>query len=332
MVHNEKCFIIAEACDNHIGKMEYALKMVNIAYLCGADAVKFQHHLPDEEMLQNVPMSSNFSEPLYEILQKYSLSLEQHKELKSYCDKLGIIYMCTPFSKKAADEIEDLVDIYKIGSGELTDHPTLIEIAKKGKPMIISTGMSNIDEIEETLNILRPINNNIMILNCTSEYPPNYKDINLKLIPKLMERFGIIVGHSDHTPDNYTCFGAVSCGAKIVEKHFILDKLIPGPDQNVSIDPHGLADLVEGIRKIEVALGDTKTVHDLEKPIKSWARRSIVTIKDIKKGDKFTLKNLWGKRPGTGIPSKYLFDILGKKAYEDINKDILLPKLYNNTT
>lgn len=325
---DQKCFIIAEACDNHLGRMDYAYRMIDVAYLAGADAVKFQHHLPDEEMLKDVPMSNNFKEPLYDILKKYSLTLQQHRELKKYCDKLGILYMCTPFSKKAADEIEDLVDLYKIGSGELTDHPTLIEIAKKGKPMIISTGMATIDEIEETLNIIRPINDKIMIMNCTSEYPPNYKDINVKLIPKLQERFGIIVGHSDHTPDNYTCFAAVSCGAKLMEKHFILDKLIPGPDQNVSIDPMGLNDWVSGIRKIEDALGEDKSIHNLEKPIKEWARRSIVTIKDIKQGEEFSLDNLWCKRPGTGIPSKHLFEIIGKKADEDISKDKLLNKNY----
>jgi len=318
------CFIIAEACDNHLGRMDYAKKMIDIAVLCNADAIKFQHHLPDEEMLKDVPLSSNFKEPLYDILKKYSLSLDQHRELKSYCNNKKIIYMCTPFSKKAADEIEDLVDLYKIGSGELTDHPTLIEIAKKGKPMILSTGMSNLEEIEETITILRKYNNNIMILNCTSEYPPDYKDINVKLIPKLKEKFNIIVGHSDHTPDNYSCFAAVSQGAKIIEKHIILDKLHPGPDQNVSIDPMGLKDLIEGIRKIEYCMGENKNLHDLEKPIKQWARRSIVTIKDIKKGEKFTLDNLWTKRPGTGIPAKKLFDILGNISNNDIEKDNLL--------
>lgn len=321
---DEPCFIIAEACDNHLGRMDYAKKMIDVAVMCGSDAIKFQHHLPDEEMLKDVPMSSNFKEPLYNILKKYSLSLDNHKELKSYCDEKGIIYMCTPFSKKAADEIEDLVDLYKIGSGELTDHPTLIEIAKKGKPMILSTGMSNIDEIEETVSILKKINNKIMILNCTSEYPPKYDDINVGLIPKLRDSLGVIVGHSDHTPDNYSCFAAVSCGAKIIEKHIILDKLHPGPDQNVSIDPMGLHDLVEGIRKIESSLGSDKEIHALEKPIKEWARRSVVSISEIKEGDFFSLDNVWTKRPGTGIPAKKLFDILGKKCIKGIEKDKLL--------
>ena len=194
--------------------------------------------------------------------------------------------------------------------------------------MILSTGMATIAEIDETLTLLRPLNDKLMIMNCTSEYPPNYKDINLRLIPKLQERFGIIVGHSDHTPDNFTCYGAVSCGAKLVEKHFILNKLIPGPDQAVSIDPHELSVWVDGIRKIEDALGDDKAVHELEKPIKSWARRSVVTIRDIKAGETLSLDNLWCKRPGTGIPSKHLFKILGSTALHDIQKDVLLDRAH----
>lgn len=323
---DEKCFIIAEACDNHLGRMDYAKKMVDIAVLCNANAVKFQHHLPDEEMLKDVPMSNNFKEPLYEILKKFSLTLEQHKELKKYCDEKGILYMCTPFSFKAATEIEDLVDLYKIGSGECTDTPTLIEIAKKGKPMIISTGMANVEEIQFTLETLHPYNQNIIIMNCTSEYPPNYEDINVKFIPKLKDKFNILVGHSDHTPDNYTCFAAVSHGARVIEKHIILDKIMPGPDQNVSIDPIGLHDLVDGIRKVEKSLGENKEIHELEKPIKAWARRSVVTIKDIKKGEIFTTDNLWTKRPGTGIPAKELFNILGKEATKDIKMNLLLDR------
>jgi len=323
---NEPVFIIAEACDNHLGRMDYAYQMIDMAILAGADAIKFQHHLPDEEMLKNVPMSDNFKEPLYDILKKYSLTLKQHRLLKKYCDDKQILYMCTPFSAKAAHEINDLVPLFKIGSGECTDHPTLIEIAKLNKPIIISTGMSVTEEIEETLNVIRPINDKIAILNCTSEYPPNYEDINVNLIPKFRDYFNIITGHSDHTPDNYTCFAAVTAGAKIIEKHIILNKLIPGPDQNVSIDPLGLYDLVDGIRKIEKSLGDKKNIHELEKPIKLWARRSVVTIKDIKKGDILSLDNLWCKRPGTGIPSKNLYNLLGKKVNKDIPKDSILKK------
>jgi len=321
---NEPIFVIAEACDNHMGNMTWAKEMVDFAKMCGADAIKFQHHLPDEEMLPNSPMSDNFEEPLYEFLKKYALTLAQHKELKKYCDKVGIIYLCTPFSKKAADEISSLVSAFKIGSGELTDIPSLKEIAKHNKPMIISTGMSTIKEIEETVSAILPINKQIILMNCTSEYPPSYKDINLRVIPQLKEKFNLIVGHSDHTPDNYTCFAAVTLGAKLIEKHIILDKSIPGPDQKVSIEPLQLYDLVSGIRKIEKAMGSIKSLNKLEKPIQLWARRSIVAIRDIKKGETFSLDNLWSKRPGIGVPSKELPKFIGKMAKRDIKKNEIL--------
>jgi len=321
---NNPCFIIAEACDNHLGNMKIAKKMIDKAVEAHADAIKFQHHLPDEEMLIDIPMSDNFDEPLYDLLSKYSLTLEQHKILKDYCDQKGIMYLCTPFSKQAADEIDELVGMFKIGSGELTDTPFLVEVAKKNKPMILSTGMSTMEDIQEVLEVIYPLNNKIIILNCTSEYPPNYEDINVNFIKVLKEKFNIIVGHSDHTPDNYTCFAAVACGAKVIEKHIILNKLLPGPDVNVSIDTEELCQLVDGIRKIEKSLGSKKEIYTLERPIKAWANRSVVTIKDIKKGEKFSLDNIWTKRPGTGIPAKKLKNILGKSAVCDIPKDSLL--------
>jgi len=318
-------YIIAEGCDNHLGDMDVAKEMVKQAKACGADAIKFQHHLPDEEMLkEGVPMSKNFNMPLYEFLKLYALSMEQHEDLKSYCDELGITYLCTPFSKKAALEINHLVPAFKIGSGELTDIPTLKVIAELGKPMILSSGMSVFEEIEETLNALRPINENIALLNCTSEYPPKYEDINLGVIKKLKEKFDVIVGHSDHTPDIYTSFGAVALGAKIIEKHIILDRRQPGPDQSVSIEPYELYQLVNGIRKIEAARGEVKIINDLEKPIRSWAHRSVVTLCDIPEGTTLSDKHIWTKRPGTGIPAKYLEEILGKKTVHSIKKDQLL--------
>jgi sialic acid synthase SpsE len=189
---NSPCFIIAEGCDNHLGNMETAKEMIRQAKACGADAIKFQHHLPDEEMLQEgIPMSANFNIPLYDFLKKYALTLEQHFELKQYCDQLGIIYLCTPFSKKAALEINSIVPAFKIGSGELTDLPTLKVIANLGKPMILSSGMSLIEEIDETIDTLRVINTQLILMNCTSEYPPHYEDINLGVIKQLEERYNI---------------------------------------------------------------------------------------------------------------------------------------------
>ena len=319
------CFIISEACDNHLGNLETAKEMALQSKLAGANAVKYQHHLPDEEMLkEGVPMSSNFNMPLYEFLQLYALTLDQHRELKAYCDEIGIIYMCTPFSKKAAIEINELVPAFKIGSGELTDIPTLKVIAELGKPIILSTGMSVWEEIDETVEAISPINDQIMLMNCTSEYPPKYEDLNLEVIKSLEERYGVPIGHSDHSPDIYSCFGAVSLGAKLIEKHLILDKKQPGPDQSVSIEPFELYQLVDGIRKIEASLGKEKKVNDLEKPIRTWARRSIVTLKNVPAGTTLTEDLIWTKRPGTGVAAKHLEEFLGKKVTRDLNKDYLI--------
>lgn len=318
-------FIIAEGCDNHLGNMDTAKEMIRQSKAAGADAIKFQHHLPDEEMLRDgVPMSANFNIPLYEFLQLYALTLDQHRELKQYCDELGIIYLCTPFSTKAALEIQDFVPAFKIGSGELTDIPSLKVIAGLGKPVILSSGMSVYEEIDETINALKPINSELMLMNCTSEYPPKYEDINLGVINVLKQRYNIPIGHSDHTPDIYTCFGAVAMGAKLIEKHLILDRKQPGPDQSVSIEPFELYQMVSGIRKIEAAMGSEKKVNDLEKPIRTWAHRSIVTLKDIPAGTVLTEELIWTKRPGTGVPAKHIESFLGKKVTSDLTKDYLI--------
>ena len=322
---DQPCFIIAEGCDNHLGDMETAREMIRQAKACGADAIKFQHHLPDEEMLrEGVPMSGNFNMPLYDFIKRYALTLDQHGELKAYCDELGIIYLCTPFSKKAALEINPLVPAFKIGSGELTDIPTLKVIALLGKPMILSSGMSIFQEIDETIAALKTINDQLILMNCTSEYPPNYEDINLGVIRLLEERYHIPIGHSDHTPDIYTSFGAVAMGAKLLEKHLILDRKQPGPDQSVSIEPYELYQLVNGVRKIERALGSDKKINDLEKPIRSWAHRSVVTLVDITAGTTLTEEHIWTKRPGTGVPAKFIDRFLGKKARRDLKRDYLI--------
>jgi len=323
---DEPCYIIAEACDNHLGNMAVAKEMALQAKLCGADAVKFQHHLPDEEMLrEGVPMSANFNMPLYDFLKKYALTLEQHYELFDYCKKIGITYLCTPFSRKAAEELNEMgLEAFKIGSGELTDIPTLKVIASFGKPMILSTGMSEVVEIEETLEAVLPINQQVILMNCTSEYPPKYSDINLGVINQLHEKFGLIIGHSDHTPDIYTSFGAVAKGAKLLEKHIILDRRQPGPDQSVSIEPYELYQLVQGVRRIEEALGSNKTLQELERPIRAWAHRSVVSLVDIAKGQMIKPEMVWTKRPGTGIPAKNLEKVIGKTAKMDIPANHLI--------
>ena len=314
-------FIIAEIAVNHLGNIDLAKSMIDSAKGCNVDAVKFQHHIPDEEMLKDkIPRAD-----LYDIICKNNITLEEHKELKEYCDLNDILYLCTPFSLKAALEINPLVSAFKIGSGEFTDLPMLECIAKLGKPMILSTGMSTKEEIKMIFDALHPINEMLIFMNCTSEYPPIYEDINLQFITELSNQYPIIVGHSDHTPSIYTSLAAVAMGAKVIEKHFILYKDMPGADAMVSLNPEQLNDLVEGIRIIEQSLKyKDKNVYDGERFIRDWARRSIVTIKDIKKGEKFNYDNIWEKRPGNGIPSYKMRDIINKIAKKDIHCNELL--------
>ena len=320
-------YIVAEACDNHLGSLSSAKEMALQAKLAGCDAVKFQHHLADEEMLPATPMSSNFSEPLYEFLQRCSLTIDEHYELKLYCESIGIQYLCTPFSYKAATELAEIgISALKIGSGEMTDIPSLRKMATElSLPMIISTGMSSYEEIDETYHLLVNLGVCLSLLNCVSEYPPEYDDINLGVINVMQQRYPkAVIGHSDHTPDTYTTFGAVALGASIIEKHVILDKRQPGPDQSVSIDFREMASLVDGVRKIEAALGSTKKVHQKEEDIRRWAFRSLVTIKPIRRGEVITLDNVWSKRPGTGIPSSSIEEVIGREVVRDLPKDYLL--------
>ncbi len=322
----QPAFIIAEGCDNHMGNMEAAKEMCRQAKLAGADCIKFQHHLPDEEMLKDVPMSSNFDIPLYDFLKLHALTLDQHVELMNYCKEIGIMYLCTPFSLKAAYELNEIgVSAFKIGSGEMTDVPTLQAIAKLGKPMIVSTGMCTMDEIKRTYDALAETGVEFAFTNCLSEYPPKYEDVNLGVIAKMKEAFPkAVIGHSDHTPDLYTCYAAAALGASIIEKHVILSKQTPGPDQTVSIDFEDLYRLVDGIRKIELASGSEKCVHKDEDSIRSWAFRSIVSLREIKAGEVIAQDMIWSKRPGTGIPSHRMAEVIGRKAVRDIKENVLL--------
>lgn len=323
---NEPCYVIAEGCDNHLGNMAVAKEMIRQAKACGVDAIKFQHHLPDEEMLRDqFPTSGNFNIPLYEFLQRYALTLEQHYELFAFAKALGITYLCTPFSLKAARELNEMgLPAFKIGSGELTDLPTLKAIAAFGKPMILSTGMAEWKEIDETIAALRPINDQIVLMNCVSEYPAKHSDVNLNVIGEISRRYNVTVGHSDHTPDIYTSIAAVAVGAKLLEKHFILDRRQPGPDQSVSVEAYEFYELVTAVRRVEQALGSDKKVHDLEKPIRAWAHRSVVSLRPISKGSQITADMVWTKRPGTGIPAKHLEEIISRTAACDIPANHLI--------
>lgn len=322
----KKILVIAEACDNHFGSIEKAFKMIDLAKYAGANVIKFQHHLPDEEMLKIVPKSSNFKISLYDFLKKYSLKLIDHYKLKKYCEKKKITYLCTPFSLKAAEELNKLnVCGFKIGSGEMSDHPTIKEIVNFNKPLIVSTGMSTEREILDTYKIIIKNKKSTALMNCLSEYPTDYNDLNLGYIKKMKNKFPKTnIGHSDHTSGNFTSIAAITLGATIIEKHVTLDKKYSGPDKDVSIDFKDLSNLIKEIRLLEKSLGDKKFIHKKEIPIRKWAHRSIVTIKKIKKGEKISLKNIWSKRPGTGIPSKFMSKVLGKVSSRNLKENKLL--------
>jgi len=323
--NNNKPYIIAEACINHEGDINHAKKMILEAKKAEANCIKFQIHNLENEMLKETPQSDNFKETLWEALERTNFDIEKQKILKKECEKNNIDYLCTPFSKVGADQLEEIgVEVYKVGSGELTNLPLIEHIAKKKIPMIVSTGMSTLEEISETVNLIKQIGTPLALTHCTSVYPCPYRLSNLKVIPKLNKLFNVPVGLSDHTNTIYTSFGAVAHGACIIEKHFTLNKNAEGPDHASSIEPKELKHLVEGSNAIFEANGDEKKIFEEERQILAWARESVVSEKDIKVGDKFSLDNVWVKRPSPKsgcIPAKDLKKIIGKIAKNNIKKN-----------
>jgi N-acetylneuraminate synthase len=324
---SSRAYVIAEAADAHYGSIERAKQMIDKAKWAGADAIKFQHHLPDEEMLPSTPMSSNMTEPLYEFLLRNALSISQHSELEQYSIEAGIQYLCTPFSYAAALELENTLNlpVYKIGSGEMNDFPTIEKIAQFGKPLIVSTGMSFLEEVDETYDFLNKLDVDFALLNCTSAYPPKASDLRIGFTREMIRRYPkALIGFSDHSDNLNSSIAAISLGAKIIEKHVTIDSELSGPDAEVSISFEALRDLVEVSDFLAQALGSEKTVSPSEIEIRSWARRSLVYTQDLKIGEALKEGDIWGKRPGTGVPSRKLGDYLGKTLIRDVEKNTLL--------
>jgi N-acetylneuraminate synthase len=316
-------FVIAEAGINHNGSYKIAKKMIEIAKKTGVDCIKFQTHITNEEMLKTNIRPGNISKKtLWDIIKKCELTEQEEFKLNQYAKKRKIIFLSTPFSIAAIERLEKLrIPAYKIGSGEITNMPFLKHIAKKGKPIILSTGMSEMEEIKSSVKIFTKLKIPIAVLQTTSAYPANYKDINLGVIEKFSQIFKIPIGISDHSLGIYTALGAVAKGASIVEKHFTLDKNMEGPDQKISLNPVELVELVKGCKAVKLALGNTKKILKEEEPILQFARESVVTKYNIKKNEVFTENNITTKRPNTGeIPAKDFFKIIGKKAKKNIPK------------
>ncbi len=327
-----KVFVIAEAGVNHNGSLELAKKLVNVAVNAGADAVKFQTFKAENVVSKQAPKAeyqkktTSAKETQLEMIKKLELSFENFKELKDYCDKKGIMFMSTPFDIDSARFLKELgLEIFKIPSGEITNYPLLKEIGSYKKRVILSTGMADLGEIEDALDVLIESGTkreNITVLQCNTEYPTPFEDVNLKAMLTIKEAFKVNVGYSDHTPGIEVPIAAVAMGATVVEKHFTFDKNLPGPDHKASLEPDELKEMVKAIRNIEKALG-----NGIKKPSKSEkknipiARKSIVAKRDIKRGEIFTEENLTTKRPGTGISPMRWKEIIGKKALKDISAD-----------
>jgi N-acetylneuraminate synthase len=319
-------FVVAEIGINHEGDMAKAKRMIDDAAAVGAECVKFQAHVIEDEMSSEARkvIPGHTKESIWEIMERCAFSEEEDRELKCYTEAKGMIYLSTPFSRAAADRLERMgVGMYKIGSGECNNYPLVEHIARFGKPVILSTGMNDITSIAPSVEIFRRHHTPYALLHCTSLYPTPYEKVRLGAIRELQEAFpDAVVGLSDHSVGNYTSFAAIALGASILEKHFTSDKSWPGPDIAVSIDPRELKELIEGSRAISSALGGTKAILAEEKPTIDFAYATVVTIADIRAGEAFTKENIWVKRPGTGEIKAAEFErVIGKRAARDLRRD-----------
>lgn len=328
-----RVFVIAEAGVNHNGDIEIAKQLIDAASEAGADAVKFQTFQADSLVCRTAKKAeyqletTDRTETQYDMLKKLELTPQMHRELIEHCLKRNIMFLSTPFDLESIKLLSELgMQIYKIPSGEITNLPYLREIAKQQKKIILSTGMSSMDEVKAAVNVLK--NNGteeLTLLHCNTQYPTPISDVNLLAMVKMREETGLPVGYSDHTQGIEVPIAAAALGAEVIEKHFTLDRKMEGPDHKASLEPQELMQMVVGIRKIESALGSKiKQVSESEKENLVIARRSIVAAMKIKKGEEFTEVNLTTKRPGDGINPMRWDEIIGIKANKSYEIDELI--------
>lgn len=330
-----KVFIIAEAGINHNGDLNKALKMIEVAAKAGVDAIKFQTFKADKVISVSAPKAeyqkrtTGTTESQLEMAQKLELNFDQFRILAKSCSDQGILFLSTAFDPESVDFLAGLgLDIFKIPSGEITNLPYLRHIGRLGKKILLSTGMATLAEIEQTLDVLTDSGTkreNITILHCSTDYPTAMEDVNLSAMLTIKQAFKLPVGYSDHTLGIEIPVAAVALGASVIEKHFTLDKTLPGPDHEASLSPKELHSLVNAIRNIENALGDgiKRPAFGESKNI-AIARRSIVAARDIKAGEIYSEENLTAKRPGTGISPMHWDNIVGTKAAKFFPKDSLI--------
>lgn len=338
------CVVIAEGCDNHLRRVSRAKEMAHAAKEAGADIIKWQMHIPEEEMVREAAIAASKEMlskwgSIWDYVVNFALPVEAHSELKEYCEKIGIMYLCTPFSLKAAQILNGMgVAGFKIGSGETDDLPLLEEVAAYGKPMLVSTGMSELNEIDATVTAVRSRGTSLALAHCMSIYGGYKVDrLQLGVISALRERYHVPVGLSDHTPpegvsdpdgthvsEEAGVFAAISQGACFIEKHFTLDRAQPDADSCFSHDPKTLARLVRTVRAAERALGDERRVYPEEAPVALWAKRSLVAARDIPRGSVIVRDMLTSKRPGTGIRSRLYANVLGRTVLRDLTAGELI--------
>lgn len=353
-------YVIAEVGVNHNGDCEKALELVYLAKKSGADAVKFQTFKAERLVTKTAEkaayqkQTTESTESQYEMIRKLEMSDEDFGRIKALCADLSIDFLSTAFDSKSLDFLVDKMDVktLKVGSGELSNSPLLLDHARKGRNIILSTGMATLSDIEQALSVLAfgltetgetapsidafseayaslagqaALKDKVTVLQCTTEYPTPYNEVNLNTLKTLSTCFNLSVGFSDHTLGIVMPVAAVALGAIIIEKHITLSRDLPGPDHMASLNPEEFASMVEGIRQVEIGLGSpVKKPSPSEVRNKSVARKSLVAVRSIKKGDKFTNENMGVKRPASGISPVHYWDFLGKEADRDFSVDELL--------
>lgn len=323
----QRCFVIAEAGVNHNGDLALAHKMIDAAKAAQADAVKFQTFEADKLASAAAPRAAYQERNAgagdqISMLRGLELRPEWHRELAAHCADAGIEFMSTPFHKEAADLLRPLVRRFKIGSGDLTDAPLLAHVAAMGKPVILSTGMATEDEIQVAADLVRRSGVPLTLLHCTSLYPAPFDRVNLLALETLRRRFSLPVGYSDHTPGIAVPVAAAALGAAVLEKHFTLDRGLPGPDHAASLEPGELRAMVESIRQVESALGDgVKRIMPGEEAIRQVARKSLVAADDLENGVVLTRSMLASKRPGTGISPADIDKVAGRRLARAVKRD-----------
>lgn len=328
-------FIIAEAGVNHNGSLEIAKKLIDAAKECGADAVKFQTFKTEKvvskkaEKAEYQKQTTDAGESQFEMIKKLELDFNAHKELIKYCKEREIQFLSSPFDLDSIDLLDELgLDTFKIPSGEIINLPYLRKIGEFNKKVILSTGMADLGEIEDALDILIESGTdkeNITILHCNTEYPTPFEDVNLKAMLTIKNAFNIKVGYSDHTKGIEVPIAAVALGAEVIEKHFTLDRNMEGPDHKASLEPDELKQMIDSIRNIEKALGNgIKKPSPSENKNKIVVRKSLMAKTYIKKGDIFTEENVGIKRPGNGISPMRWDEVIGKTAKKDFEEDEIL--------